>query len=162
MACWAEALVIEGLGFTVMVKEPGVPVQLAAEGVTVNVENTVLSVAFTPVKEGTTSVPVEGKMPTAGLEADQAKDVPFTFPVKLTAAVVSPAHTVWLTTGFTFGVGFTVMLKFCVFPGQDTADVLKKDSAVKLAVTPVRSVISTSQEGDFPLQAPAQPLKTEP
>jgi hypothetical protein len=92
MACCAEVFVIEGLGFTVTVNVPGVPLHPAAEGVTVNVEETTLFDVFVPVNEGTVALPDAGDIPTAGFDAVQANAVPFTFPEKLTAAVRSPAH----------------------------------------------------------------------
>jgi hypothetical protein len=38
--------------------------------------------------------------------------------VKFTVAVVCPLHNIWLVTGFTIGVGFTVMVKLTGKPGQ--------------------------------------------
>ena len=38
--------------------------------------------------------------------------------VKLTVAVVDPLHNTWPATGFTIGVGFTVMVKLTGKPGQ--------------------------------------------
>ena len=47
--------------------------------------------------------------------------MPVTAPLKFTAVVVVPLHTVWLLTLFTVGVGLTVMVNVSVAPVQPVA-----------------------------------------
>lgn len=57
--------------------------------------------------------------PMAVLVLVQLYTVPATGPVKV-CVTVAPAHTTWLTGGFTTGIGFTVMVNVIGVPGQVT------------------------------------------
>ena len=67
-------------------------------------------VGLSAVKLAILPVPLAAN-PIAGLLLVQLNTVPATVPLKVTGAVAEPAHTTWLTGWFTFGVGFTVMVK---------------------------------------------------
>ena len=55
--------------------------------------------------------------PMAVLLLVQLNTVPATAPVKA-CVTVAPAHTVWFATGFTVGIGFTVIVNVIGVPGQ--------------------------------------------
>ena len=67
----------------------------------------------------------------------QVNTVPDTGPVKVTAVVVDPLHTVWLAgTGSTVGVGFTVITYVVTGPTQPAA-VGVMETVAKIGTTPV-------------------------
>lgn len=74
-------------------------------------------VGLTATKAGIFPVP-EAPNPIVVLLFVQVYTVPTTGPAKVTAAVVAPAHKVWLAIAFTDGVGFTVMVKLTGEPPQ--------------------------------------------
>lgn len=77
----------------------------------------------------------------------QVYTVPTTGPARVTAAVVAPAHKVWLAIAFTDGVGLTVIVKLTGEPPQPVDDgvtvivavigALVALVAVKLGILPV-------------------------
>ena len=112
-----------GRGNTVMVKVIGVPGQTPPvvdnTGVTVMVATCVVGLVFCVTNAAILPVPLAAR-PILGLLFVQLKEVPGKEPVKVTAAVNSPLHVVWLPTGLTVGSGFTVMVKIRGMPGQLT------------------------------------------
>jgi hypothetical protein len=78
-----------GVGYTVMVKENGVPTHPLAVGVTVIVATTVTLPALVAVNEGIFPVPLAAS-PMDGVELTHAKVVPATGPVRVTSDVVEP------------------------------------------------------------------------
>ena len=96
-----------------MVKITGFPVHTSPpfekEGVTVMVAVTGDVPAQTAVNELMFPVPLAPN-PMEVFELVQLYTVPLTVPVKLIAADGDSLHRFWLFTGFTVGVGFTVML----------------------------------------------------
>lgn len=78
-------------------------------------------VVFKPIKLGILPVP-DGASPIVVLLLVQLYTAvpPVVGVVNTTDAVVVLAHTVWLNTGFTTGVGLTVIVKFVGVPIQLT------------------------------------------
>lgn len=105
------------VGITVMVKLTGTPAQPAAVGVTVIVPLIGNVVAFVATKLGILPVP-DAASPIAVLLFVHAYVVPATPPVKLTAAVLAPVHTVWFAGTSTVAVGLTVIVKVIGVPKQ--------------------------------------------
>ena len=104
----------EGVGFTVIVNETGLPGQVLAVGVTVTVETTGEVPLLCPVKEAIVPVPLLPS-PIVVLLLLQEYAVPVTEPLKLIALTVLELHTSCPETGFTVGVGFTLIVN--VFTG---------------------------------------------
>ena len=75
--------------------------------------------ALVAVKLGILPVP-DAARPIPVLLFVQLNVVPATAPVKLTAVVAAPAHSVWLATAFTVGVGLTVIVNVIGVPVQVT------------------------------------------
>ena len=102
-----------GVGFTVIVKVIGVPVQLTPPlvkvGVTVMVATTCPGVLFMAVKLAIFPTPLAAN-PIDGREFVQLYTIvpPVVGLVKVTAAVALLLHTIWFDTALTTGVGFTV------------------------------------------------------
>ena len=96
-----------GVGFTVMVKLMGVPVQPLAAGVTEIVAMTGAVPLFTAVKAGMGPVPVDAR-PIDDRELVQVKDVPLTGPAKANSEIASLLHQFWFATLFTVGIGWMV------------------------------------------------------
>ena len=71
--------------------------------------------------------------PMAGLLLVQLNTVPVTGPLKAWVTV-APAHTVWLVTGFTDGIGFTVMSKLTGVPVQLTPPLVKVGITFMVAI----------------------------
>lgn len=118
---WLATWFTTGIGFTVMVNITGVPEQVTPPLVKVGV-TVMVAVIGAPVLLVATKlilpVPV-APSPMSILLLAQLYTVPATGPVKFTATG-APAHTVWLATAFTDGVGFTVMVKVFGVPVQVT------------------------------------------
>ena len=76
-------------------------------------------VAFKPIKLGILPTP-DAPSPIVVLVLVQLYTIvpPVVGLLKATAAVGDPVHTVWLATGFTVAVGFTVIVKVLVGPSQ--------------------------------------------
>lgn len=82
-----------GVGFTVMVNDPGVPEQLLAEGVTVMVAETATLPVLTALNEGIGPLPLAARPMDGSLFVQLYVDVPI-FPEGFTALVLVPLHTV--------------------------------------------------------------------
>ena len=76
-------------------------------------------------------------------------------PVKFTAVVVAPAHTVWLPGLLTVGTGLTVMVKVWAVPVQPLADGV----TVMVPVTGVEPVLAAVKAPIFPLPLPPSPME---
>jgi hypothetical protein len=120
---WLVTPFTVGAGLTVIVNVVGVPVHVTAplvyEGVTVIVAVTGDAVALVAVNEPILPVPFAAN-PIDVVLFVHVYTVPITDPVKFTAAVDAPLHTVWLVTEFTVGAGFTVMVNVLEVPAQLT------------------------------------------
>ena len=120
---WLAIGVTDGVGFTVIVNVTDAPVQvvppLVYVGVTVIVAVTGAVVALVAVKLAILPVP-DAARPIVVLLLVQLYIVPDTGPAKVTAAVGEPLHNTWLATGFTAGIGFTVMVNVIGVPVQVT------------------------------------------
>ena len=103
---------IVGVGFTVIVKFCGVPVQPFKVGVTVMVAVTGEAVAFVAVNTAMFPVPLAPSPIDVVLFVQLKVVVAVLFPVKVTAVVDAFAQTVWGVGAFTVGIGFTVIVKF--------------------------------------------------
>ena len=77
-------------------------------------------VGLTVTKAGILPMP-DAPNPMVVLLLVQVYTVPATGPARVTAAVVAPAHNVWLAMAFTDGVGFTVIVKLTGEPPQPVA-----------------------------------------
>lgn len=110
MVCAAGVATAFGVGFTVIVKLTGVPVQVPSAGVTVMVATTGAVPVFTALNEAILPVPLAAK-PTDGVLFVQLKVVPGTVPVNVTAVVAVPLQSTWLAGCATVGEpGATEML----------------------------------------------------
>lgn len=138
---------------TVMVKDSGVPIQPAADGVTVMVAVTGLLLLLIAVKPVIFPVPLAAR-PIDVLLFVQVKEVPLTAPVKLMALVIAPLHTIWLAGCTTSGVGLTVIVN------TTGGAVHKAVEAVTeiLAVTGALPVLMAVNAGIFPTPLAARPM----
>ena len=129
-------MVIVLVGLTVIVYTHGIPGQPLAVSVIVIVPDIGASVALVATKEGTLPTPAAAR-PIAGLVFVQLKVVPATGPDNTTAAIVTPAHTVWLTGAVpvNVGVGLTVIVKVIGAPTQLTPALVNVGVTVIVAVT---------------------------
>lgn len=140
-----------------MVKLVELPVQPAAEGVTVIVAVIGALVVLMAVKAAILPVP-DAASPIAVLLLVQLYTVPATAPVKFIAAVVDPLHKDWFATAFTVGVGFTVMVKLVGVPLQLTPPLVYVDVTVIVAVIGTFVVFVAIKAGILPVPAPARPI----
>jgi hypothetical protein len=108
---WPATGFTTGVGFTVMVKLTGTPVQvvppLVAVGVTVMVATTGAVPVLVAVNVPILPVPPEAR-PIDGWEFVQLYVVPV--PVKVTAVVGLPLHTCWLSSASAVGSALTVVV----------------------------------------------------
>ena len=129
------------------------PVQPFAKGPTVIVATTGTVPELIAVNDGIFPTPLSAK-PMEGLLLLQTKVVPATGPLKLTAVVDAPLHTTWLATGFTLGVGLTVMVKVICGPVQPFA----KGPTVMVATTGAIPELIARKDGIFPVPLEASPM----
>lgn len=101
---WFGMALTVAVGLTVMTKLLVVPVHPLAVGVTVIVPLMGVLVRLVAVNDGMLPFPLAAR-PMAGLLLAQAKVVPLTGPVMVTAAEAAPLHKVWLLMLVTVGVG---------------------------------------------------------
>ena len=78
----------------------------------------------------------------------------YTVPVKVTAVVGVPLHSVWLAIAPTVGVGLTVMVKLCAAPMQPLADGV----TVIIAAAGVVVVLVAVNDAIFPVPVDARPM----
>lgn len=118
---WSAGWLTLAVGFTVMVNVVAVPEQLMPPlvnvGVTVIVAVTGVLPVLIAINDGMALAPLAPR-PIEVLLLVQLYTVPAKGPVKVTAVVAAPAHTVWFATVFTAGVGFTVMVNVIGVPVQ--------------------------------------------
>ena len=81
--------------------------------------------------------------------------MPATGPLRVTAAVGCPAHSVWLAIAFTDGVGFTVMVKLTGPPVQADGD---DGVTVMVAVIGAAVVLVATKLGILPVPDAANPM----
>ncbi len=103
-----------------MVNVTGVPLQPPVAGVTVMVDVTGAAPGLVAVNEPILPVPLAAR-PMDVLLLVQVYVVPAMAPVKLIGDVGDPEQSVWLPTGFTVGLGFTVMVNVTGVPVQPPA-----------------------------------------
>ena len=94
--------------------------------------------------------------PMAVLLLVQLYTVPGTEPLKA-CVTVAPAHTVWLLTGFTVGIGFTVMVNVIGVPGQVTP-LLKLGVTVMVATCGVVPALVAAKLAILPAPDAARPM----
>ena len=117
---WFEGVATIGVGFTVTVKLCGVPMQVAAVGVTAMIAVVATEPVFTAVNDAILPAP-EFTRPIVVLLFVHAYVVPATVLLKLNAPAVLLLQKVWLAGTVSIGVGFTVTVKLCVVPTQVAA-----------------------------------------
>jgi hypothetical protein len=104
-----------------MVNVLGVPVQVTVPlikvGVTVIVATCTTAVTLVATKLAILPVPLAAR-PILVLLLVQLNTVPATAPLKFTAEVLEPLHNTCDSTGFTVGVGLTVMVNVIGKPTQ--------------------------------------------
>ena len=110
----------DGVGFTVIVKVAGVPVQLLAEGVTLIVAVTGVDPVLPAMKEGRSPVPEAGS-PMEVLSFSHKKLLPVTAPCSEVAGIVSELQTTRFEGGTTVGIGLTSTDTVTGFPVQPFA-----------------------------------------
>ena len=86
----------------------------------------------------------------------QLYTVPATGPVKA-CVTVAPAHTTWLATGFTVGIGLTVIVKVIGVPGQVTP-LLKFGVTVMVATCGVVPALIAVNDAILPAPDAASPM----
>ena len=94
--------------------------------------------------------------PMAVLLLVQLYTVPATGPLKA-CVTVAPAHTTWLATGFTVGIGFTVIVNVIGVPGQVIV-LVKFGVTVMVATCGVVPVLIVVNEAILPAPAAARPM----
>lgn len=114
---WSATGSTVGIGFTVIVNDLAVPGQPFLTGVTVMVATVGMVPVLLAVNETISPVPLAAK-PMEVLSFAQLYVVPLTAPVKAIAEVEALAHTVWLDTVFTVGIGLTVIVNVFTVPVQ--------------------------------------------
>jgi hypothetical protein len=144
---WFAIAFTAGVGFTVIVKLTGVPVQApTVDGVTVMVAVIGAVVLLVAVKLAILPVPLAAN-PIAVLLFVQLYTVPATLPVKLTAAVGLPLHSNWLAGWLTLAVGFTVIVNVVDGPAQLMPPLVNTGVTVIVAVTAVLPVLIAVNDG---------------
>ncbi len=155
-------LLAAGVGFTVMVKLSGVPVQPTPEpvyvGLTVIVAVDGIVPVLTAVKDPILPVPLPVS-PIEVFEFVHVYTVPGTLPLKVIAPVLAPLHTTWLETVFTTGLGFTVMVKLTVDPEQLVPELLDEGVTLMVATTGDEPVLVDVKVPMFPVPLPARPIE---
>ena len=111
-------------------------------------------VGLTVTKAGILPVP-DPPSPIVVLVLVQVYTVPATGPLMVTAAVLDPAHTVWLAIAFTDGVGFTVMVKLTGAPVQPDAE---DGVTVMVAVIGATVALVAIKLGIFPVPLAPRPI----
>lgn len=153
--------VITVVGFTVMVKVTGVPVQvvppLVKLGVTVIVAVTGAVPVLVAVNEAILPVPLAAR-PIEVVLFVQLYTVPGTKPVKLTAVVAAPLHTTWLATALTVGDGLTVMVKVLAVPVQVVPPLVKVGVTVMVAVTAALVLLVARNGAILPVPLAPRPI----
>ena len=142
-----------GVGFTIILKVSAIPVHPFAEGVTVMVAVTVVSLVFVTVKIAMSPFPAAAK-PIEGVSFVQEKEVPPTVSTKLITAVEAPLHNVWGFTGSTVGVGFTVMVNVSSVPVHPLAEGV----TMMVAVTAILLVLIAVKMAMSPFPAAGSPM----
>ena len=131
-----------------------VPPALVYDGVTVIVAVNGAPVALVDTKFRL-PVPLAPR-PMAVLLLVQLYTVPATVPVKA-CVTVAPAHTVWLATGFTVGIGLTVIVKVIGVPGQVMV-LLKFGVTVIVATCGVVPALVATKLAILPTPLAARPI----
>jgi hypothetical protein len=108
--------VIEGVGYTVIVKRTGLPEQPFRDGVTEMVATWFVAPELTAVKGLILPFPLAAR-PMPVLLLFQLKVVPGKLPVKMTWVVEDPLQTVWLSGVVMEGELFTVATTAVLEPG---------------------------------------------
>lgn len=112
-----------------------------------------LMVGLTATKAGILPMP-DAPNPIVVLLLVQVYTVPTTGPAKVTAAVVAPAHKVWLAIAFTDGVGLTVMVKLTGKPPQP----VEVGVTVMVAVIGAVVVLVATKLGILPVPDAPRPM----
>ena len=139
----------------------GVPEQVAPPlvyvGVTVIVPVIGVVPPFTAVNAAILPVPPAPR-PMAVLLLIQLYEEPATAPVNVIAVVIAPAHTVWLLTAFTVGIGLTVIVKFLGIPGHVTPAFVNTGVTVMVATTTVVPPLMAVKDAIFPVPLAGKPI----
>jgi len=151
---WLAIALTVGVGLTVIVNVIAAPAQaLAVVGVTVIVAVTGAAVLLIAVKLGILPWPLAAR-PILVLLFVQLNIVPATVPVKFTAAVAAPLHSVWLVTAATVAFGFTVIVNVIGAPVQPLA----VGVTVIVAVTAVTPAFTATKLAMLPDPDAASPI----
>jgi hypothetical protein len=160
----AGAAVAVGVGLIVIVNCTGAPEQvtplLVNEAVTVKVAVTGAVVVLEAVKAGTLPTPLVVARPIVCAVRDHEKVAPGTLLVNTTEGTAAPLQCVWLATGVTDGIGFTVIVKVIGVPVH-TAPTLGEVTGVTVivAVTGVVPEFCAVNDGILPLPLAARPME---
>jgi len=150
------------MGFTVMVNEVGVPLQVTAPlvncGVTVMVAVMGALVVLVVTKEAILPIPL-APSPMAGLSFTQLKTVPGTNPEKVTSEVEEPTQITCPITLSTVGMGLTVMVNKVGVPVQVTPELVKEGVTVMVAVTGALVVLLAVKAAMSPEPVAASPME---
>ena len=137
---WLATALMVAVGFTVMVKVIGVPLQvtppLVKAGVTVMVAVTGAVVALVAVKPAILPEPFAANPMDVVLLVQLYTIVPPVLGLlNVTVVVDVLLHTTWLATAFIVATGFTVIVKVTGVPLQVTPPLVKEGVTVMVAVT---------------------------
>ena len=113
--------------------------------------------ALVAVKLAMLPVPAAAN-PIDGVLFVQLNTVPGTKLVNVTAVVGAPLHTVWFATGFTFGVGFTVIVKITGWLTQVTPRFVYVATTVIVAVSGADVLLMATKLGILPTPLSAKPI----
>jgi hypothetical protein len=150
---WPATVATVGVGFTVIVKLSAVPAHPFADGTTLITPSIAVTPLLVPVNDAMFPLPAAARPMLASLLV-QAYVVPLTVPVKATALVDAPLHTVWLATEVTVGVGFTVIVNVCEPPIQVLAEGTT-EIIPSVAIVPALVAVN---EGILPLPDMPRPI----
>ena len=136
---------------------PPPPPPPPVDGVTVTVATTGTVPLFTAVKLAILPVPLAAS-PMLGVLFVQLNVVPATGLVKFTGAVGDPLHNTWLATGFTDGVGFTVIVNVIGAPLQLTPPNVALGVTVIVATTGAFVLLIAVKLAILPTPLAARPI----
>ena len=155
-------MLTDGVGFTVIMKDVEVPVQV--NPALVNVGITLIVAVWGPVVVLVTANDEISPDPAAArpmevFELVQLYSVPGTFPEINICEVEARWHKTWFPTVLTVGIGFTVMLKEAALPVHVRPALVNVGVTTTTAVTGPVVVLVTVNEEMLPVPAAARPTE---
>ena len=151
---WSEGSDTEGVGLMVIAKDCGIPAQVFAVGVTINVAVRGVEPEFVAKNEGILPVPLAAK-PMLDVLFVQEYVVPMTAePLNATTVVLSSLQIVGQEGAVTEGVGLTVIVNVCAEPVQPSAEGV----TVIVETITVEPLLITEKATILPVPLAAKPM----